>query len=327
MYLTEKQIEARIKALKSTYAKAKRDINAKLRSATLTDFQKFRYNELAKQIDTTIRALNIEAKRTAEAIVPGSYKEGTDFCAEALANMDKKFPAVNMGNRINSGSIQVFVDQITTDLVNANTSLAMNAKRFLRQTQQTLISEANLNKLLAKGEIEGATRRETTKALSGELRQKLDDAIDGGKVAIKCKDGKTRLYEPDEYAEIVTRTQTIAARTEGIIRTGESAGLTLFRVSAHEGSCEKCQVFQGKVFSIVEGDDFPFLSAANRPPYHPRCRHFITPVDADVLRERGGYDNLMALSNDKKAVIHDGNDADRVAAGGEPHTKVVEVAA
>ena len=321
-YLTEKQVEARIKALKATYAKAKRSINAELKNATLTEFKRFRYKELAKQIDTTIRALNVEAKRVAEAITPGSYKEGTDFAAQALAEMDKSLPAVNMGNRVNSASIQVFTDQITTDLVNANRSMQQQAKRFLRQTQQTLISEANLNKLLSQGEIAGGTRRDTSQALTKELRAKLADAKAGAKVAIKCKDGKTRLYEPDQYAELVTRTQTINARTEGIIRTGESAGMTLFRVTAHEGACPLCQQYQGKIFSIVEGDDFPFLTQERRPPYHPNCRHFITAVDGDVLKERGEYDNLAALSNDKDTVISDADDAARVAKGGKANTKL-----
>lgn len=310
-----KELESRIKELVRVYRNAREEIYAQLRDGALTDFQRFRMTEIKRQIEGIVAGLDNAARQTAQGIIPPMYQQGADMTRIALADQNIDVAPLNMGNQIHASAVQAVTDQMAADLMAANNSMLQQATRILRLTQQNAISDRQINELIAQGLVHGQTRREVSQRLTAELRKKVGLG-DGIKITVKGEKS-IRRFTPEYYAELVARTQTREAATEGSIRLGQEYGFTLYRASTHEGACPVCQEFQGKIYSVTDNPDFPKLT--RRTPYHPNCTHIMTPVDADFLKDKGQYDALSKLSKDKKAVIWGSEDYDAVINGATPH--------
>jgi hypothetical protein len=308
------ELEARIKELVRVYRTARENIYARLREGALTSFQEFRLQEHKKQINTIIRELDKAAVQVAEGIIPPMYEHGADIAAVALRDQGKRVGNLNMGNRIHTRAVQALTEQMAQDLLFANSGILQQATRILRKTQQAAINDRQINQLIAQGLAQGETRTEVSERLTAALRKKvgLDDGI---RITVRGEKS-VRHFTPEYYAELVARTQTREASTEGALRFGQERGYSLYRISTHEGACPMCQVYQGKIYSVTPHPDFPELDA--RPPFHPNCTHIMTPVDPDTLKERGEYDALSALSNDKGSFVHGSRDYDAILEGAKP---------
>ncbi len=293
----------RIESLSGIYQKAQEDIQKRLTQAALTDFQKFRYGEVLKQVNMTVQALDGAAADVASMVVTDAYKYGADLSVAAYNRWQSTIdpywePAnINLGNKLHTTAIQAVSDQMTLDLLAANQSIGQNAQRILRATQQTLLEERQVNQLIAKGLVEGGTRKEVSRALEAKLREQL---ANGQFVTING-----RNYRPDYYADLVVRTRTREAVTHGSIGAMVEKGVDLVQISVHEKPClEICQALQGKVFSISGKDpDFPRLE--QRPPFHPNCEHVVLPFIREAYDDTD-IEALKKFSTSKMAVT--GND-------------------
>lgn len=310
--LPTKKLEAQVRELQRSYREAAREINATLRDAALTDFQRFRYTELKKQIDAILEGLDRQAVSVTQAVIPPCYKYGADLAAQALRDADVNTRGLNMGNKIHTSGMNAIADQMAQDLLQANGIIQSEAVRILRRTQQMAVEDREINRMIGQGIIKGETRRETSERLTQAIRDRIGYG-DGIRLAVPCRDGKTRHYKPEDYAELVARTQTREAVTEGSLRTGQEFGVELFRVSVHEGACTQCLPFQGKIYALGKDPDFPTLE--RRPPFHPRCAHVLTPVSRDIMEERGELERMAQFSRDPDALVLDGNEYDAVRAG------------
>lgn len=283
-------VKARIKSLRAVYEEAQKRIEKELNLAVLTPFQKFRLGEHQKQIEAVISALNAELDGFAAGVIPEAYEAGLSLTQTALEKQGVKVAAgLNMGNKLHANAIQTVTDQMAMDLLEANGALADNATRLLRRVQATKLDESTVNTVLSRGLVEGDTLRETSARLRDEIKKGI---AAGAKVEVHCKDGKTRHYDPAYYAELVAQTRTREATTHGNLNGGLEYGITLFQVSFHEGACDYCVQFQGKVYS-VDGAEAGFPVLNERPPYHPWCEHVLvpfvpeakTPEEVEAFRE------------------------------------------
>jgi len=88
-----------------------------------------------------------------------------------------------------------------------------------------------------------------------------------------------RQWPLDRYAEMVARTTTREAMTQGTINRLREHGVQLAQVSAHNAH-DFCRYYENAIVSIGEQPHpaYPPLSAINGgPPFHPRCVHSLTP--------------------------------------------------
>jgi len=84
-----------------------------------------------------------------------------------------------------------------------------------------------------------------------------------------------RRYELESYSELLGRTTTREAFTQGTIDQALAEGADLVKISGHASTCEICGPFEYKIFSISgTSPDHPMLTDA--PPFHPNCGHIIT---------------------------------------------------
>jgi SPP1 gp7 family putative phage head morphogenesis protein len=289
-------IRAKIKELDAVYASVAADLQKSLLKADLTDFKRFRQAELLTQVKAARMALYAASKEFTDSAIPPSYGRGTDIAATFMKKMGMTV-SVDMGNRLHTSAVQVMADQMMMDLIGGANAQGQFAETYIRRTQQKLLTERELNTKIASGVIQGSTRKEVSDSILDTMRERL---VDGQLVT-----AGSRRYKPDYYAKMVARTRTAEAVTQGTINAGIEAGMDLFRVTIHETACPTCVPFQGRVYSYSGNDpDFPKLERV--PPFHPNCRHKLTPITRKYLEHLGQLDAAKAM-NDKSVVIEGEN--------------------
>ena len=256
------------------YRAAQARLQKQLTGAALSDFQQFRIGEQLKQIDAVVAALDASLADLAPSIIPAFYRHGTDLAGHALKVQGVAVGAINRGNQIHAGGVAAVADQMALDLYNSHQSIAATSKDILRKTQQSILEERQINRLIGQGLVEGQTPRDATQRLTKALKDRLS--------AGQLVKAGGKHFTPETYAELVVLTRTREAVTAGAINRGLEYGVKLFQISVHSTSCPQCLPFQGKVYSIVPDDRFPLL--VERPPYHPRCLLPETPVLAPGKR-------------------------------------------
>lgn len=124
------------------------------------------------------------------------------------------------------------------------------------------------------GIIEGASRQTVAKRLVDVLRENTNDGmITVGKVTMRA----------DSYADLLARTVSRAARTEGTINRLKENDIDLVIVS-NTGAVDFCREYEDQIFSL-SGNDSRFPVLTDRPPFHPNCTHTLEPFVEEFADE------------------------------------------
>lgn len=132
--------------------------------------------------------------------------------------------------------------------------------------------------------------RSAARTLGAELLRDRDIARavrDGGFGFVDRAGKRWALYT---YAEMATRTTIREAAVQGSLMRMAAHGVNLARVSVHSDPCELCLPWQGRLVSLdgssrdYQGEAVFSLGALPNggPPFHPRCRHSLSPVAARI---------------------------------------------
>ena len=114
-----------------------------------------------------------------------------------------------------------------------------------------------------------------------------------------CVDRLGRRWDLEGCAEMVARTTTREAMSEGTINRLREHGITLAQVSAHSAS-GFCLYYENVI--VNSGDEphpvYPPISAINGgTPFHPKCVHVMTPfverLATEAEKERGKIDSSL----------------------------------
>jgi hypothetical protein len=281
----------------------------------ITAFQQRRYELLLQQIDSTIRALEEHQRGWCRKYLPRAYRQGY-----ALTNEAWRMPVLPPMTLINRQAIEAAIARTMTETSQALGSVAPFCQRTWIDTQQALIREQQLARLIAEGQIEGLGPEELARRIkatlqdaaserlkghiSDDLRARLERTARGEVVTITTRSGKLMNYKLSNYGRLVARTAPRFAATEGAIQRNLEVGGDLVQVSVHSGACPLCIDVQGKLYSISGATSgFPALTDDVRPPIHPNCRHVLVGVSVDVLEERGELDALREISASDQPVL------------------------
>ena len=285
-------VDSYITELSKIYLKAQKELQAKIASINLTDFQRYRTEKLLKETNAIISGLDKQAKEWVADIMPKSYERGVGAAGARLKIMGIT-DDINFDAQIHTSAVSVLIDDVATDLLIANNSAKKSVNLLIRRTQQKQIEDKAISKMIAEGIVAGEPRVTTSDKI---LQALLKNAEDGKFITING-----RHYNMESYADLLARTRTREANTQGTINRSLQYGNDLVQVSAHamdEPASDICYQYQGRVFSISGNDpDFPMLDI--RPPFHPNCEHVILPVDKETLQSRlgdSGFKNLVDLS-------------------------------
>jgi hypothetical protein len=248
---------------------------------------------LLKQVDAVVAQLNTSAYRWAKNSLPYAYEQGIDLAAERLKALNiTRFVAYDA--KIHTSAVDALVQSVSAELITANIGIKKFINQVITQTQQTLLQDTEINRLIAQGLIQGEARRTVSDKLLQGLRAKL------GEERFLVING--RNYQPSKYAELLARTRTREATSNGTINTALRYGVDLVQWDSHSEICEYCAQFAGRVYSI-SGSDAQFPQLTEKPPLHPNCRCVVIPITKENLESRGYYNEAVKLSNSPSTVV------------------------
>jgi len=283
----ELYLKTKIEELTRLYRRTQKDLSRHLREIDITVFQRYRTEAILKQVNEGIKVLNGGCYKWAKKTIPYGYERGIDMAAERLKALNvTRF--VKYDAKIHSSAASVLIDDVTIDLITANQSMKNGVHRYIRMTQQRILEDKEISRLIAEGVIKGEARRTVSDEMLSQLRRQM-----GNEQFINIKG---RNYRPDKYSELVARTRAREATAQGSINTALHYGVDLCQIDVHAGACGYCQQFMGRIYSISGSHtDFPML--LERPPFHPNCECNILPITRESIEERGYYDSMVKLSN------------------------------
>lgn len=91
------------------------------------------------------------------------------------------------------------------------------------------------------------------------------------------------------YNNLVAKSTITETGNRATLNQAKNLNLDLIKVTSHSGSCEKCKMYEGRVFSISGTDpNYPPFNMAYRGKYlnlHPQCKHIITIFVEDLASD------------------------------------------
>jgi hypothetical protein len=279
------------------------------RSESSREFKQARASVLVHQLDQLVRELN---QKTADWIGPNLRRamldgiKRADTQLKAISVLPPGSPLAGSLSMVDQRTAKIFARDIYADLSSAGDSMADNAKAVLRKTAQQNIGEAELDRILAGGVIEG-TPAATIRALRDRLK-----AVAGEKITVIDKNGDPIEFDAGYYARMVVRTKTrqatVVARHERLAEEGIDLVSIVGLVSKNF-----CTAYLGQVFSLGgKSDKYPALSElpSGGPPFHPNCSKSTRPFVADLASEKQ-LDLADGIADADKFLGVDGTTAQR----------------
>ena len=275
-----------VDSLAALYRNAAAEMLDVLADAAAFAGQRARVAALLHQYQTILADLNDEAAAWIELNVPRAYGAGLEFVDECVT--DYRRAGINIrGPRVSGRTERDVFSQVHREAVRVITdsmldAMSAAAQQIGRRVNDVFRREGML--AVAKGIIAGRARVDVSRDLEQRLRELgRPDFIDR----------LGRHWPLDRYAEMVARTTTREAMTQGMIQRLREHGMQLAQVSAHHAA-DFCIYYENAIISIGPEPHpvYPPISAINGgPPFHPRCVHVLTPfverLATDEEKKRG----------------------------------------
>ena len=273
-----------VDSLAALYRNAAAEMLDVLTDAAAFAGQRARAAALLHQYQTVLADLNEEAAAWIELNLPRAYGAGLEFVDGCVA--DYRRAGINTrrqgGGRISGRTERDVFSQVHREAARVVTESMLDvmskaARQIGRRVDDVFRREGML--AVAKGVVEGRARVD----VSRDLEQRL---MELGRPDFVDKLG--RHWTLDRYAEMVARTTTREAMTQGTIQRLREHGIQLAQVSAHHAA-DFCIYYENAIVSIGSEPHpiYPPISTINGgPPFHPRCVHVLTPFVERLATEK-----------------------------------------
>jgi len=282
-----------VDSLAAIYRNAAADMLDILADAAAFSGQRARAAALLHQYQIVLADLADESAAWIEMNIPRAYGAGLDFVDGCVQNYRRA--GINIrrrqaysatgyegpggyGEQVRGGGIAARTErdvfsQVHREAVHAivDAMLDTTGKALAaigRRVDDVFRREGML--AVAQGIVEGQARLD----VSREIERRL---LAAGRPDFIDKLG--RHWPLDRYAEMVARTTTREAMTQGTIQRLREHGIQLAQVSAHHAA-DFCIFYENAIVSIGPEPHpvYPPISAiGGGPPFHPRCVHVLTP--------------------------------------------------
>lgn len=243
-----------------------RDAQRRL-EALITEALERRAAGTAAYRQAQLEAVRRELARAGQAARPAAaraiaiaYSVGARAADQALGN-----PAIRFSG-VHRDAISVLADNLVTKLGQAEANIGRRTADAFRT--------ASLRETAA-GIATGSARREVSDQLEQRIvREGITDALTG------FVDKGGRRWPLDTYTEMVARTTTREAVSWGTATRLREAGDDLVTITEHADACTLCLDYEGQTYSL-SGDTEGYDVLDQLPPFHPNCRHVLTPAAAN----------------------------------------------
>jgi hypothetical protein len=275
--------DQRVRDLERLYLAAQRTITAQVRAA-LTAGNLDRAAERRMQLAAVLAVLDQLGAATdplARDLIRAAYTDGSAHAAKGVA--------AQIGASVSDVAVSASFTGVSREAVETLQDAILGRLDTARRTVGRQVDDvyakagrrASMRALLG---AEGSPRAATAD-LARDLRRR-------GVTGFVDRAGKR--WRLDSYAEMAVRTVTREAVVQGSMDRMASHGVDLARVSAHGSSCSVCLPWEGRLISlsgsVSEYQGEAVADASMVPPYHPRCKHSLSPVvvEVEALREELG---------------------------------------
>lgn len=220
-------------------------------------------------IETELRALGQKARRLAPAAAIEAYTRGAGIADMTLeAAKDVEVGAAFTFTGTHPAAADAIARNLANKLGEAPTMVGRRTEDAFRRVGLEVVGQ---------GVAGGETRREVTREFVRKLiEENVTDAMTG------FVDNGGKRWALDTYGEMVARTTTREAMTAGTIARIQEVGHDLVTVSKHPTSCDICEPYQGKTYSLTGRTRGYKLLPLGGPPFHPYCRHVIGAGTGDL---------------------------------------------
>jgi hypothetical protein len=218
------------------------------------------------EVERVLSELQDEAVPIAAKVVEEAYKAGAAETARVLAA-----PLEPAWGAVHREAVTLLVENAVGQLNDMAVQVGRRVEDDYRRIGLHHVTQ---------GIIQGTTRREA----SSELGRSL---VANGTAAVVERDGRLisayldtlgRAWKIDRYAEMVIRTSTREAHSQGALARLADLSYDLVQISSHSHYHDVCTQWDGQVFSTTgRSSTYPRLTPEATPPYHPNCCHVLTP--------------------------------------------------
>jgi len=275
-----------VDSLAALYRNAAADMMEVLTDAAAFAGQRARAAALLHEYQTILADLNDEAAAWIELNIPRAYGTGLEFVDGCIA--DYRRAGINIrGPHISGRTEREVFSQVHREAVRVITESMLDlmsaAAQQIGRRADDLFRRIGIEEV-AKGVVEGKARIDVSRQIKERLLR------EGRPVFL---DRRGRSWDLDRYSEMVARTTTREAMTQGTINRLREHGIQLAQVSAHNAA-DFCIYYENAIVCIGEEPHpvYPPISAiGGGPPFHPNCVHVLTPfverLATEEEKERG----------------------------------------
>ena len=250
--------DAEAERLAKFYAEAEREILDRLNRALLRGNKTEYLSQMKKNIEVILADLRTGSRTWTEQAIPRVYVKGA-------ATADLMIKAQGQAVIGGFGAIHQQAAQVLAE--NTFQRLDSVAQLIGRRTTDIYRDLALEN---IRGSVAGY---DTWRQTARNFREKLVE-----KGVTGFQDSRNRNWNMKTYAEMVARTSTQEAHTQGTLNRLTEHDHDLIVVSRHARACSLCVPWEGKVLSITgRTKGYPtFAEAKTAGLMHPNCRHAVS---------------------------------------------------
>lgn len=226
-------------------------------------------NQLLKQIKKINNHLANEYWKRAEVRIPQEYAKGSSYIDNVI-EVDS-IAILNLTNKV----VKSYLDELWPVHIEAVNALVDNSKNYVKASLDWMERQAltMLNELQ-----QYQVRQELAKWIiswEASSNERLIDYFTSQWISW-FKDRGWKYWSMDRYVDMLTRTETAIANTQGTINRALEVWITKFWIVEHSDCCEVCAEMNGDIVDIRDW-------VVDLPPFHPNCRGYIVAiVDEEV---------------------------------------------
>jgi len=263
--MDNQELEKRLNELEQMYLDAEKSITKIINSSdTFTPSEKA---SILAKIKSQLSDLSGQVRKEAGSDIRSTYKGGKHDAVELLKDAGEN---INYSfNKTDFEAIRAIQDETFAMMGDAISGVNRSVNKIL--------ADATAQRVKAKfieGRLSGGTLKQISDSVAG--------AIKDGFVSLVDKGGKT--WELGNYSKMLVRTKMIESANTGMMNQLSAYGFDIVQCSQHNGACQLCTPWEGKLLSIsgrsvgkVKGVDNSVDDAKAGGLFHPNCRHRLVP--------------------------------------------------
>lgn len=287
--LTSNGINVNTAALEKEVGKYLKQLNTEIAAATADGITKAFNDGRVEHILTTYKTMSLEeAKSFLSGSRPDNWLEGTPTAnytevssrtireiAEKRAKDEglsakaaTKLVGVTMRD---SKQLNALIRDTYADILLATNNTEKAVKKVVREAVRDVAQYHSMTGESYKVQAKELEKRLTKKGLSERIKKE-------GFVGITDKAG--RKWDIGTYSDMVIKTKTSQAYTEGVISESADTGIDLAVISSH-GAEDACSKWEGVVVSLTGATEgYPTLDEARASGeiFHPNCQHNVQAI-------------------------------------------------